>query len=280
MQQKTYAELFELISALAGVSDFATEEESQILAMANRRLYQAYRASSTWPRYVVGGEARLASEGLISRSFTPSTQSISSATRSGTTVTCTLAATPNFVAGMTVTIASLSGTEDPNGSQVVTGINDLTFTFELDSGTGTETYSGSGTVTAAAQSDIDSFIRIFGTNPLGQLSAREYDFYVDVDGAHVINAPSDKNDYWVTYVKEWPGPYLDTATDIPLEFFYYAAHATYADYLRLDRQNDKAQSEEAVAQQYLVLELDKAQNQSNNNTLFRRIQTHLSRQSR
>jgi hypothetical protein len=233
-----------------------------------------------WPRYVVPAEPRIALNGIVGRSFTPSSQNISSATRQGTTVTATLAANPNFVAGMTVTVAGLTGSVSPNGAYKVTQVDGLTFTYELASGTGSETYSGSGTVIAAAQPDIDSYIRIFGGNPLGRESAREYDFYVDVNGARMIDAPDTKNDFWVTYVKEWTGPYLATATDIPLEFFHYAAHATYADYLRLDRQNDKAQSEEAVAQQYLVLELDKAQNQSNTNTLFHRIQTHLSRQSR
>ena len=280
MQNRTYAELFELISALSGVSDFATEEEGQILAMANRRLLQAYNSSQTWPRYIVGAQPRIASNGLLGRSYTPSSQSISSAVRSGTTVTATLAADPNFVAGMTVTVAGLTGSEDPNGAYKVTEVDGLTFSYDLATGTGTETYGGSGTVIGAVQPDIESFIRIFGGNPLGRMSSREYDFYVDVDGAHIINAPSEKNDYWTTYLKAWDGPYTASSTTIPLEFFQWAAHATYADYLRLDRQNEKAQSEELIAQQYLVLELDKAQNQSNTNVLFRRIQSHLSRQSR
>ena len=85
---------------------------------------------------------------------------------------------------------------------------------------------------------------------------------------------------WVGYKKEWPGPYLASATDIPLEFFYYAAHATYADFLRMDGQIDKAKVEEDTASTYLVLELEKAETQRNNNLLYRRISTHNSRQAR
>jgi hypothetical protein len=279
MQNKTYAELFDLISGLAGVSDFAAEEEAYILGFVNRRLYQAYRTNEAWPRYVIGPQARPATDGIIARTFTPTSQNIVSATRNGTTVTATLAAAPNFVAGMSVTIASLSGTVSPNGVQVVTSVSNLSFTFELASGTGTETYTGSGTVQAVAVPNIDSFGRVWDGNPYGTTSAYEYDFWTDFNGAHVINPRSGELGFWIVGVKEWDGPYTDTATNIPQEFFQWAAHASYADYLRLDRQNDKAATEEAIAQQFLVLELDKAQQQGNNRLTWR-ISTHLSRQAR
>jgi hypothetical protein len=279
MQNKTYAELFDLISGLAGVSDFAAEEEAYILGFVNRRLYQAYRTNEAWPRYVIGPQARPATDGIIARTFTPTSQNIASATRNGTTVTATLAAAPNFVAGMSVTIASLSGTVSPNGVQVVTSVSNLSFTFELASGTGTETYTGSGTVQAVAVPNIDSFGRVWDGNPYGTTSAYEYDFWTDFNGAHVINPRSGELGFWIVGVKEWDGPYTDTATNIPQEFFQWAAHASYADYLRLDRQNDKAATEEAIAQQFLVLELDKAQQQGNNRLTWR-ISTHLSRQAR
>jgi hypothetical protein len=279
MQNKTYAELFDLISGLAGVSDFAAEEEAYILGFVNRRLYQAYRTNEAWPRYVIGPQARPATDGIIARTFTPTSQNIASATRNGTTVTATLAAAPNFVAGMSVTIASLSGTVSPNGVQVVTSVSNLSFTFELALGTGTETYTGSGTVQAVAVPNIDSFGRVWDGNPYGTTSAYEYDFWTDFNGAHVINPRSGELGFWIVGVKEWDGPYTDTATNIPQEFFQWAAHASYADYLRLDRQNDKAATEEAIAQQFLVLELDKAQQQGNNRLTWR-ISTHLSRQAR
>jgi hypothetical protein len=65
-----------------------------------------------------------------------------------------------------------------------------------------------------------------------------------------------------------------------MEFFYFAAHATFADFLRMDGQLDKAMAEETVAQGYLASELQKAESQRNNNITVRRISTHLSRQSR
>jgi hypothetical protein len=48
----------------------------------------------------------------------------------------------------------------------------------------------------------------------------------------------------------------------------------------MDGQIEKAMAEEQVAQQYLMIELEKAETQRNNNSLYRRISTYISRQSR
>jgi hypothetical protein len=187
---------------------------------------------------------------------------------------------------MSVVVSGLTGTEDPNGTFTVasvgtTTLTNDTITYELDSGTGTETYSGTATVTPVAIPDIDSFLRVWDSNPLGTtVTGLEYEFWDDVDGAHVINNFSGKEGFWVAFKKEWAGPYLSSATDIPLEFFYWAAHSTYADYLRGDGQVDKALAEEGAAQAYLVLEIDRAENQRNSNVFKRRISTYNSRQAR
>jgi hypothetical protein len=282
---RTYTELYDLIKALAGVSDFTTGEQTNILAFVNRRLYQGYRASETWPRYVKGAEARPATNGVIATTFTPSSQNISSATRDGTTVTIVLPLACDFAAGMYVTVASLSGTEDPNGSKQVTAISTTTvtndtFTYTLSSGTGTETYTGSGTAIADAVDDIDSFTRVWGGNPLNLNSVQEYEFYVESDGAHVYGNYKELSGFWVGYIKQWGGPFTTSSTDIPQELYEYTAHAAYADFLRMDGQVDKAESEELVAQQYLIVELDKSESQRNTNALQRRISTYVNRSNR
>jgi hypothetical protein len=285
MQNKTYAELYALVLALSGNDSFTTAEQVKILGAANRRLYQAYRSAEIWPRYIIGAQARPATDSVISREYTAAAFTGSSAKRSGTTVTivCTTAVT--FVAGMSVTISGLSGTTDPNGTYVINGrytttIANDTFTYDLATGTSTETYTGTASSIAVALPDIDSFIRIWSANPLALSSAAEYEFYVDVDGAHVIDNSCGVTSFWVNGKKEWDGPYTTSSTTIPLEYFYWAAHATYSDYLRLDGQVDKALAEENVAQSYLVLELDRAENQRNTNRFHRIISTPVSRQSR
>jgi hypothetical protein len=238
-----------------------------------------------WPRYIIGAQARPAVNGVIARTFTPSSKSITSASRSGTTVTAVCSTAVDFVDGMYVTVAGLSGTVTPNGTFQVTGVDTTTvandtFTYELTTGTGSETYTGSGTVIAVAIPDIESFNRIWANNPLNIVSANEYEFYVDFDGAHVINNYSSLDGFWVGFIKASGVPFTVNSTDIPDEYFQYVAHAAYADFLRMDGQIEKAMAEEQVAQQYLMIELEKAETQRNNNSLYRRISTYISRQSR
>jgi hypothetical protein len=282
---RTYTDLFSLIRSLCGVSNFTSNEETSILNFVNRRIRQAYGSSQVWPRYIVGAQARPAVNGVIARTFTPSSKSITSASRSGTTVTAVCSTAVDFVDGMYVTVAGLSGTVTPNGTFQVTGVDTTTvandtFTYELTTGTGSETYTGSGTVIAVAIPDIESFNRIWANNPLNIVSANEYEFYVDFDGAHVINNYSNLDGFWVGFIKASGVPFTANSTDIPDEYFQYVAHATYADFLRMDGQIEKAMSEEQVAQQYLMIELEKAETQRNNNSLYRRISTYISRQSR
>lgn len=202
MQSSTFTDLFALIQALAGVESFTQAESIKVIALANRRLYEAYNASQSWTRYIVVGEER-------------------------------------DVASQVVPFAETS----------------------LDT--------------------ISDFLRIHRTKPFLNLSSVEYEFYVDQDGAHFLS-PSDNSatSVFVTYKKIWDGPFDVSSTNVPLEFYYFAAHATYADFLRMDGQLDKAIAEEQVAQSYLTSELQKAESQRNNNITVRRISTHGTRQTR
>jgi hypothetical protein len=65
MQTKNYTtDLLPLVKALCGV-EFATIEEPRIKAMINSRAKRAYRASPYWPRFLVVGESRVATAGVI-----------------------------------------------------------------------------------------------------------------------------------------------------------------------------------------------------------------------
>lgn len=133
-----------------------------------------------------------------------------------------------------------------------------------------------------AESGLDTiyeFIRIHKTQPFLRLSAREFDFYVDSVGAHIRSLSTDTTTAFVTYKKEL-SQFTDNSTDIPGEWFNFLAHATYADFLRLDSQQSKAMAEESIAQNYLALELQRVDNISNNNSVLNKITTHGSSQSR
>jgi hypothetical protein len=145
------------------------------------------------------------------------------------------------------------------------------------------------TVTSAALADLEKVyavgaIAVTGTdidlNDSTYTSGDDITFTTDVNGAHLTGDHSGLEGYYVAYKKQWDGPYTTASSTIPLEFFYYAAHATYADFLRMDGQVDKAMAEEQVAETYLALEMQKAAHASNNNRIYSRITTHLSTQGR
>lgn len=288
MQDRSYSDLLELIESLAGVDSFTSSEESKILALANRRGYQAYNSYDQWPRFMIAAQARPAPDGYVPRTYnaTAGIRTGSAETRDGTTVTIVCTAAVDFVVGQYVTVSGLTGTVDPNGTYQVTGLSETTvendtFTYTVDTtNTATETYSGTATVTPVAIPDIAYFNRLWDGNPWGTDTATEYEFYVDSDGATPINNFQDLTGFWVAFKKEWDGPYTSNSTTIPLEFFYFMAHGAYADFLRGDGQVDKALAEESVASTWLALEVDKAENTRNNNSVGRRISTYVSRQAR
>ena len=202
MQTKTYSDLYNLVTALSGVGSFTTNEKLNILQFVNRRAFEAYRTSPSWPRYLVIGEERtLGADGLV-----PYAQ------------------------------------------------------------TGLDT--------------ISDFQRIYRSQPFLRNSVLEYEFYVDSNGAHILNiVTTDSTSAFVNYQKELP-TFTEESKDIPYEFFFYLAHAAYADFLRMDGQTDKAMTEEQVAGTYLALELEKIDLRSNNNTINQKFSTYVNRQSR
>ena len=101
-----------------------------------------------------------------------------------------------------------------------------------------------------------------------------------------MNSSFTNNEAYVTYKK----PILDdfgkvisslTAnSEVPNEFFNYTAHGTYADFLRMDGQHDKAAFEENKAELFLATELERIDIINNNNSLNHKISTYVNRSTR
>ena len=133
---------------------------------------------------------------------------------------------------------------------------------------------------------IGSFNRIHRKKAFLNNSSIEYDFYVDFTGANILNVTSSTdNSAFVTYKQQFTpfdvtSGYGDSTVEVPGEFFAYLAHATYADFLRMDGQTEKAFAEEQRAEISLALELEKIDIISNNNTVNKRFSTYVNRQSR
>ena len=133
----------------------------------------------------------------------------------------------------------------------------------------------------ATLNSIDTFLRVYDEAPYVTNSVDEFEFVVTADGAKVISNTDSLTTFYVDYKKRWEGDYNNTTNqNIPLEFFHYAAHSAFADFLRYDGQNEKAAAEEAYAESLLVLELENAMNQRNATRVASRFRSHATSQSR
>ena len=149
---------------------------------------------------------------------------------------------------------------------------------------------------------IGEFIRIHRKEAFNRNSALEYDYFVNAQGAHLLNVTdANPTSAFVTYKKPLTlftvavsdppvaADFVDGGTSngaanraltVPLEFFSYLAHASYADFLRMESKYEDARTEEAIAQNYLAQELEKIDIRSNNNSLNKKFSTYVNRQSR
>lgn len=147
--------------------------------------------------------------------------------------------------------------------------------------------------TQTGRDTIQDFIRIHRVKAFKNNSATEYDFYVDVNGASILNSSAKDGVAFVTYKKPIVNTTtgqiitsLDTTatsnylTEIPLEFFNYTAHGVYADFLRMDGQHDKAAFEEQKADMFLATELERIDIINNNNSLNHKFSTYVNTSSR
>jgi hypothetical protein len=148
------------------------------------------------------------------------------------------------------------------------------------------TFTNVSTFSPLQKDTIGEYIRIYRKKALQRNSAIEYNFYVDEQGAHIIN-PVDSSDTsaFVTYKQQFE-PFTTTSSfttsteAVPEEFHAYIAHASYADFLRMDGQHQKALLEEQTAKGALDLQLERNDIIANNNNATTRFQTYVNSQSR
>ena len=312
MQTRTYGDLFKLIQSLAGVGSFAESEQDDIANLINRRFLQAFNESPIWPRYIVSSEKRdilaLTLSGATASTSTTVNQNYKllganttggSNVYQGVTTTTVIiyntgtawrvdtAASAAEQASGTFTVSA--GTQefieaDTNKKDQITDVE----TFTPRAGTDSLLVQGKNLIPYAqtGKTTIGSFNRIHRKQAFLNNSSIEYDFFVDFTGANILNITSSTdNSAFVTYKQQFTpfdvtSSYTTSTVEVPAEFFAYLAHATYADFLRMDGQTEKAFAEEQRAEISLALELEKIDIISNNNTVNKRFSTYVNRQSR
>lgn len=257
MPTRTYAQLLSLIQALCGVT-FATIELGRIKALINRRAFTAYRASNFWPRFLTVGEER----SLFGNVLT------------------------SVVTGDRYMINSIDEGYDFTGigaeSNAVGVIFVSTVTGSLDESTVKE-YLGYIPYSEPSKNDIDTFLRVHKDRPFQARSSQEFDFYLDSTGVILISGSLTPSSAFVTYKRTNSAQYGDSVgetTEIPLEWFQYLAHATYADYLRAEGQQEKAQLADQEAELILNEELLRIDNQRTSNMVGTKISTNSNYQMR
>ena len=310
--RKNY-DLYVLIRALSGVSTFLENENVKLLELANRRFYESYQSTPMWPRYLLSAQPR-----TITNQIVPFTQDGFHVLGAGTTavnglyikndaVTNSTVSYTKFDTDDTTALYSLIYSGSATTYHIITGAASSGGAIQYINTASTNSESGTtsdatisetgwtvdnGTSPAPSVRDLSAvqeFMRFHRAQPFLNNSSVEFDFFLQADGAHVMNVSSDNDtSIYVTYKKQITPSYLsdwDTENSgvyiqVPNEFFHYIAHATYADFLRMDGQHDKALIEEQTAEKYLANELEKTDQIMNNNTVRKRFHTYVSTQSR
>ena len=313
MQDRTYSDLLFLIQSLVGGGNLTTEEQGSIDSFINRRAHEAFQTSQTWPRFLVGSEKRNIISYVLSGATSSTITDVNANYRfiglndgdigkAGTSVyeDSNPAAPVNLIyknssnAWIVTYAAAFSINSD--GTIDITDAGATQFTeadsIKKDRVEDVETWTPSQTSEALLvaaknlipyaetnKTNIGEFLKVYRKKAFLNDSSLEYDFFVDFDGANILNvANTTDNAAFVTYKKELP-QYTITSIDIPGEWFFFIAHGAYADFLRMEGKVEQSMAEEGVAQGYLAQELEKVDNMSNNN-VFRRFSTHGTRQSR
>jgi len=312
MQDRTYSDLLFLIQSLVGGGNLTTEEQGSIDSFINRRAHEAFQTSQTWPRFLVGSEERALALYELSGATASTSTSVNqnyrflglaeadSASIGGTKVyngvttsnTLIYKNTGNaWVVATNVTNSVLSNgeVEFGDGGTVQFTEADTVKNDSIEDVTTWTPRSGADRLkiltqnlipyAETAKDSIGEFLKVYRKKAFVNDSSLEYDFFVDFNGANILNVANTTDKVaFVTYKKELP-QYTITSIDIPGEWFFFIAHGAYADFLRMEGKVEQGMAEEEVAQKYLAQELEKVDNMSNNN-VFRRFSTHGTRQSR
>ena len=317
MQTRTYGDLFKLIQSLAGVNSFAPTETDDIANLINRRYFEAYQTIQMWPRYLVSSEKRNINAYTLSGATSSTSTSVNqdykflgtndgNVGKLGTNIyqgvtTSTVIIYKNSSNAWVIETGASATIQSDGNYRVVAGTTQFTEadTLKKDLLENVETFTpraGSDTLLVTprnlipyaqtGKNTIGEIIRVHRNRAFLNTSSLEYDFFVDSEGANILNISSRTDATgFVTYKKIFvpfttSADFTTSTEEVPSEFFHYIAHSTYSDFLRMDGQHDKAQLEQDNAQQYLALELERVDVIMNQTTVNKRFSTHVNRQSR
>lgn len=115
--------------------------------------------------------------------------SISSATRSTTTVTITTSSAHGFSSSTLVSVNGVSGTVDPTGNRLITVTGSSTFTFTITGATGSETYSLSSATAAAPKLSATATTGVYGSCLFSDPSSNNANYIIRATNKEAIATP-------------------------------------------------------------------------------------------
>ena len=268
MRKITYTNLQTKIQRLLGIDTLLTSEQNSILTAVNKYARLAWERGR-WPEVcsmeqrAVNGRVSSVTIDDVGSSYTSApTITFSSGGASGTTtikdgeVNSILVTDggSNYATIPTVTISGGGGT----GAEATAN---LTYTID---------YEG---VTPL----VGDFFSVYKNDPWKTAYPEELPFRLNEDGAIVQNK-SDSTPVFVHYRKRFKD-YVSTSTDLPYVFEQYIIQGTFADMMLVDGQHDKSNNALQLAEQLILIELDKLERQQNQQS-HSMILTHVNQQNR
>lgn len=139
---------------------------------------------------------------------------------------------------------------------------------------------------------IDTFLRVFCAAPYGVNSNQEYQYTVRPYGASLITGTFNPEVAYVIYKAQLdvtygagvssidPSGKISDVTNVPSEWFDYMAYGAYSDYLRAEGQQEKAQLADQEANDILMDELMKLDEQHTQTLISSRVFTNANMQLR
>jgi hypothetical protein len=298
----TFINVRKSFQAIAGLESMTEMDHFFFEQSLNRAVRRAYDSSPVWSRYLVSSEERSVYSLNVSGGGVTTVngnyeiigqdtsgfnvyQLVDSTTvhvfRDGTTWKITTASTATLAADGTYSVSGGATRHEEQDTEKKNNPYDVLVWSNNSSGTLVVSERSLVPFTQTGKSAIGQFIRIHRTKAFLENSALEFDYYVDSEGANILNISSNSQEtLFVTYKKAYSDTYTETSTDVPSEFFDYIIYTVLSDFYTGDGQTEKALIAEQTATKMLDRELMKLDMFSNRNVITQKFSTYVNRQSR
>jgi hypothetical protein len=298
----TFVNVRKSFQAIAGLESMTEMDHFFFEQSLNRAVRRAYDSSPVWSRYLVSSEERsvysLNVSGGIVTTVNGNYEIIGQDTsgfnvyqlvdstsvhvfRDGTTWKIKSGSTATLAADGTYSVSGGATRHEEQDTEKKSNPYDVLVWSNNSSGTLVVSERSLVPFAETGKNSIEQFIRIHRTKAFLENSALEFEYYVDSEGANILNISSNSQEtLFVTYKKSYSETYTETSTDVPSEFFDYIIYTVLSDFYTGDGQTEKALIAEQTATKMLDRELMKLDMFSNRNVITQKFSTYVNRQSR